>query len=110
MRAYVTGASGFIGAHVARGPPAYELEVSYKRTKLEAEQIVLEAARDGLDALVVTPTTPWATAIASRGASAAARSRSPEPRAGARHGRPRQRRRGAPRTAAHVLLVGEGRA
>jgi dihydroflavonol-4-reductase len=40
------------------GPPAYELEVPYKRTKLEAERIVLEAARDGLDAVVVNPTTP----------------------------------------------------
>jgi dihydroflavonol-4-reductase len=40
------------------GPPAYELEVPYKRTKLAAEQVVLEAARDGLDAVVVNPTTP----------------------------------------------------
>jgi dihydroflavonol-4-reductase len=40
------------------GPPAWELEVPYKRTKLEAEQIVLEAANDGLDAVVVNPTTP----------------------------------------------------
>jgi dihydroflavonol-4-reductase len=40
------------------GPPAYELAVPYKRTKLEAERIVLEAARDGLDAVVVNPTTP----------------------------------------------------
>jgi dihydroflavonol-4-reductase len=40
------------------GPPAYELRVPYKRTKLEAEQIVLEASRDGLDAVVVNPTTP----------------------------------------------------
>jgi len=39
-------------------PPAYELEVPYKRTKLEAERIVLAAARDGLDAVVVNPTTP----------------------------------------------------
>jgi dihydroflavonol-4-reductase len=39
-------------------PPAYELAVPYKRTKLEAEQIVLAAARDGLDAVVVNPTTP----------------------------------------------------
>lgn len=40
------------------GPPAYELTVPYKRTKLEAERIVLEASRDGLDAVVVNPTTP----------------------------------------------------
>lgn len=39
-------------------PPAYELEVPYKRTKLEAERIVLAAAQDGLDAVVVNPTTP----------------------------------------------------
>jgi dihydroflavonol-4-reductase len=39
-------------------PPEWELEVPYKRTKLEAEQIVLEAASGGLDAVVVNPTTP----------------------------------------------------
>jgi dihydroflavonol-4-reductase len=39
-------------------PPAYELVVPYKRTKLEAERIVLDAAHDGLDAVVVNPTTP----------------------------------------------------
>ncbi len=39
-------------------PPDYEVTVPYKRTKLEAERIVLEAARDGLDAVVVNPTTP----------------------------------------------------
>lgn len=39
-------------------PPAYELEVPYKRTKLEGERIVLAAARAGLDAVVVNPTTP----------------------------------------------------
>jgi dihydroflavonol-4-reductase len=39
-------------------PPAYELAVPYKRTKLEAERIVLAASRDGLDAVVVNPTTP----------------------------------------------------
>jgi dihydroflavonol-4-reductase len=42
----------------ADGPPGYELSVPYKRTKLEAERIVLAAARDGLDAVVVNPTTP----------------------------------------------------
>src|SRR5262249_144158 len=39
-------------------PPAYELAVPYKRTKLEAERNVLDAARHGLDAVVVNPTTP----------------------------------------------------
>jgi dihydroflavonol-4-reductase len=39
-------------------PPDWELTVPYKRTKLEAERIVLDAARDGLDAVVVNPTTP----------------------------------------------------
>ena len=39
-------------------PPEWELAVPYKRTKLEAERIVLEATRDGLDAVVVNPTTP----------------------------------------------------
>jgi len=39
-------------------PPAWELAVPYKRTKLEAERIVLAAAREGLDAVVVNPTTP----------------------------------------------------
>src|SRR5262245_30162246 len=39
-------------------PPAYELDVPYKSTKLAAERIVLAAARDGVDAVVVNPTTP----------------------------------------------------
>jgi dihydroflavonol-4-reductase len=39
-------------------PPEWELAVPYKRTKLEAERIVLDATRDGLDAVVVNPTTP----------------------------------------------------
>lgn len=39
-------------------PPAWELEVPYKRTKLLAEQLVLEAVGDGLDAVIVNPTTP----------------------------------------------------
>ena len=39
-------------------PPDYELTVPYKRTKIEAERIVLAAAHDGLDAVVVNPTTP----------------------------------------------------
>ena len=55
------GTCGPVGGRPATeddGPPAYELAVPYKRTKLEAERIVLEAARDGLDAVVVNPTTP----------------------------------------------------
>ena len=40
------------------GPPDWELTVPYKRTKLESEELVLEAARGGLDAVVVNPTTP----------------------------------------------------
>lgn len=39
-------------------PPAHELAVPYKRTKLEAERLVLAAAADGLDAVVVNPTAP----------------------------------------------------
>jgi dihydroflavonol-4-reductase len=39
-------------------PPAWELAVPYKRTKLAAERLVLAAARAGLDALVVNPTAP----------------------------------------------------
>jgi dihydroflavonol-4-reductase len=39
-------------------PPDYELAVPYKRTKLDAERIVLDAALEGLDAVVVNPTTP----------------------------------------------------
>jgi dihydroflavonol-4-reductase len=39
-------------------PPDWELSVPYKRTKLEGEQLALAAARDGLDVVVVNPTTP----------------------------------------------------
>jgi dihydroflavonol-4-reductase len=42
----------------ADDPPAWELAVPYKRTKLAAERLVLEAARGTLDAVVVNPTTP----------------------------------------------------
>lgn len=42
----------------ADGPPAWELEVPYKRTKVAAERLVLEAARAELDAVVVNPTAP----------------------------------------------------
>jgi dihydroflavonol-4-reductase len=40
------------------GPPAWELAVAYKRTKLEGERLALRAAREGLDVVVVNPTTP----------------------------------------------------
>lgn len=40
------------------GPPDWELAVPYKRTKLAAERLVLEAALGSLDAVVVNPTTP----------------------------------------------------
>ena len=39
-------------------PPAWELSVPYKRTKLEGERVAIRAAREGLDVLVVNPTTP----------------------------------------------------
>jgi dihydroflavonol-4-reductase len=40
------------------GPPAWELDVPYKRTKVEGERLALRAAREGLDVIVVNPTTP----------------------------------------------------
>lgn len=40
------------------GPPEWELSVAYKRTKLEAERLVLAAVDEGLDAVVVNPTAP----------------------------------------------------
>jgi dihydroflavonol-4-reductase len=39
------------------GPPGWELDVPYKRTKLDAERLVLAAA-DELDTVVVNPTAP----------------------------------------------------
>jgi len=39
-------------------PPAWELAVPYKATKLAAEELALAAARDGMDLVVVNPTTP----------------------------------------------------
>jgi dihydroflavonol-4-reductase len=42
----------------ADAPPAWELDVPYKRTKLEGERLALQAAREGLDVVVVNPTTP----------------------------------------------------
>ncbi len=40
------------------GPPLWELGVPYKRTKLEAERLVIAAAAEGLEAICVNPTTP----------------------------------------------------
>jgi len=39
-------------------PPARELIIPYKRTKLEGERVALAAARDGADVVVVNPTVP----------------------------------------------------
>ncbi len=39
-------------------PPASELDVPYKRTKLEGERLALAAARDGAEVIVVNPTVP----------------------------------------------------
>lgn len=39
-------------------PPAWELTVPYKATKLDAERLALAAARDATDVVVVNPTTP----------------------------------------------------
>lgn len=45
-------------ANEGDAPPAWELDVPYKRTKLAAERLVLDAACGHLDAVVVNPTTP----------------------------------------------------
>jgi dihydroflavonol-4-reductase len=55
------GTCGPVAGRVATevdSPPEWELTVPYKRTKLEAERLVLAAAADGLDAVCVNPTTP----------------------------------------------------
>jgi dihydroflavonol-4-reductase len=39
-------------------PPVWELSVPYKRTKLAAERLVLGAAPEGVEVVVVNPTTP----------------------------------------------------
>jgi dihydroflavonol-4-reductase len=39
-------------------PPGRQLAVPYKRTKIEGERLALRAAGDGLDVVVVNPTTP----------------------------------------------------
>ena len=59
-----TSSSGTCGPVAGRAatetdlPPPWELAIPYKRTKLEGERLALEAARDGLDVVVVNPTTP----------------------------------------------------
>lgn len=45
-------------ANEADSPPAWELRVPYKRTKLAAERLALEAAAQGAEVVVVNPTTP----------------------------------------------------
>ena len=63
-RLVATSSSGTCGPVPGRAateddsPPGWELAVPYKRTKVAAERLVLEAAADGLDALCVNPTTP----------------------------------------------------
>ena len=42
----------------ADSPPTWELAIPYKRTKLEGERLALRAAEDGLDVVVLNPTTP----------------------------------------------------
>jgi dihydroflavonol-4-reductase len=42
----------------ADSPAAWELRVPYKRTKLDGEQLAFAAAREGLEVIVVNPTTP----------------------------------------------------
>ena len=39
-------------------PPKWELKVAYKRTKVDSEQVALEAAQTGQDVVVVNPTVP----------------------------------------------------
>ena len=39
-------------------PPHWEMDIAYKRSKVESEQVALEAARGGMDVVVVNPTTP----------------------------------------------------
>jgi dihydroflavonol-4-reductase len=62
-RIVVTSSSATCGpvdgraATEADAPPEWELRVAYKRTKVEAEVLALEAAAHGLDVVVVNPTT-----------------------------------------------------
>ena len=50
----------------ADSPPSWELDIPYKRTKLAAERLVIDAAGDGLEAVVVNPTTPIGAVTRSR--------------------------------------------
>jgi dihydroflavonol-4-reductase len=55
------GTCGPVAGRVATeedSPPEWELSVPYKRTKLAAERLVLGAAPDVLEVVVVNPTTP----------------------------------------------------
>jgi dihydroflavonol-4-reductase len=52
------GTCGPVPGRETDSPPAWELGIPYKRTKLAAERLVIDAARDGLEAVVVNPTTP----------------------------------------------------
>ena len=62
-RVVVTSSSATCGPVAGRpateddAPPAWELRVPYKRTKLAAERVALERARQGADVVVVNPTT-----------------------------------------------------
>lgn len=63
-RVVYTSTAGTCGPVASRpateldAPPEWELSVPYKRTKLAAERLVLAAARDGLEPVVVNPTAP----------------------------------------------------
>jgi dihydroflavonol-4-reductase len=39
-------------------PPSWELGIAYKRSKIDSEDLALQAAREGMDVVVVNPTTP----------------------------------------------------
>ena len=45
-------------AHEGDSPPAWELKVSYKRSKIVSEQLARDAAASGRDVVIVNPTTP----------------------------------------------------
>jgi dihydroflavonol-4-reductase len=52
------GPVGGRAANESDEPPARDLVIPYKRTKLEGERAALEAARAGIDVVVVNPTVP----------------------------------------------------
>jgi dihydroflavonol-4-reductase len=39
-------------------PPEWELSIPYKRTKVQGERLAMRSAEEGLDVVVVNPTTP----------------------------------------------------